>query len=273
MPRINANQISIYHEDTRGVDEPLVLLHAYLGRCDVWAGQRIHLAADFRVITYDARGHGRTEAPEDASSYTPESAVADCLGLLDALGIESAHLAGLSMGAGTVLQLLLEHPERVRSAILSDCGGGSDDPDRLRHWAARLAEAFRSHGSEWTYEHHLERSELVAGLGSQRKTALEGMRKLVLSQNPRAMAHTVEGILAARPPVFELEAELRRVSRPVLVLYGEKDEPVLRASRFLAHTIPDAEAVAIPGVSHVTNIQAPAAWNRATREFLARSSA
>jgi len=174
------------------------------------------------------------------------------------------------MGAGTVLEVLLRHPDRVASAILSDCGGGSDDPDALRRWAGELARAFRSHGSEWTFDNHIKESSLVAGLGTTRKTAMDGMRKLVLSQNPRAMAEVAERILAARPPVFELADALAKVSCPVLVIHGELDRPVLRASRFLVETIPDAEGVEIEGASHVTNIQAPAAWNRAAKGFLDR---
>jgi pimeloyl-ACP methyl ester carboxylesterase len=172
------------------------------------------------------------------------------------------------MGADTVLHTLLHDPGRVRSATLADIGMGSDDPAWLASWSTTVARSFLEHGSEWTYDHHLADGPLVAGLRRHREHAVDGLRQLVASQAPHAMAFTLTGILATRPSIYELEDRLTAVRRPCLVIRGEEDTLVEGPSRFLERTLPKCESVVIPNASHVTNIQAPTAFNRALLGFL-----
>jgi len=258
--------VRLFYDET-GHGSPVVFSHAFLGRADVWAGQRIALAPRFRVIAYDARGHGRSSAPEDPRAYGLSPAVADLIAVLDELSIDRAHLCGLSMGGETVLHALLDHPDRVASAVLADVGMGMDDREWLAEWTTRVASSFLEQGSVSTFDHHLAASPLVEGLGRRRARAVAGMREIVASQKAHAMAYTLREVMAGRPTVYALEARLRAVQRPVLVLWGAEDPLVGGPSRFLASTIPGARSVVIAGASHVTNIQAPAEFNRALAEF------
>jgi pimeloyl-ACP methyl ester carboxylesterase len=95
------------------------------------------------------------------------------------------------------------------------------------------------------------------------------MRQLVASQDARAMAFTLTGILATRPSFPALAEPLSRVRQPCLVIRGAEDRLVEEASRFLASTLPRCQSVVIPDASHVTNIQAPSAFNQAILAFLA----
>ena len=272
MPRIDIGGLPFHVEDT-GSGPPLVLVHAFLGTADVWAGQRLALSARYRVITYDARGHGRSAAPRDPGAYGLSSFVDDLVGILDALALPRAYLCGLSMGAEVVLHTLLRHPERVLAAALADYGSGSVDPGRFRASMEETARAFLTHGSAWTFQHRLLESELVIGLGARRKRALDGMRRTVESQDPEAMAHTIRGILTNHPSPGDLAPELRRVDRPVLIIRGALDRAVAGPSSVLAGAIPGAEEVVIAGAGHVTNIQAPGEFSRALGGFLDRCQA
>ncbi len=259
--------VRLFYEVT-GSGETVLFAHAYLGRADVWAGQRIALASRLRIAAFDARGHGRSDAPDDPAAYSLTRFVDDLIDVLDALEVESAHLCGLSMGAETVLHAILSHPSRVKSAVLADVGTGSENPAGMRAWADEIAESFLTVGSAGTYQAILADTDLLAGLGMTRRKAVEGMRLLVESQSPHGMAYTIRGVLADRAPIYELGDRLATVTQPVLVIRGALDTPVARPSQFLVAHLPNAREVVIPGVSHVTNIQAPADFNRALSAFL-----
>ncbi len=267
MPLAPAGDIRL-HYDASGSGPPLILAHAYLGRADVWAGQRMALISGYRVIAYDARGHGRSDAPDDPAAYSLDIAVSDLIGLMDALGIDRTHVCGLSMGAETVLHALLKQPERFMSATLADVGSGSDDMAEFIEKGEILAKAFLEHGSLWAFERLLERGSFAAGLGERRQQTVASMKRIVENHPAHAMAHTMRGYLMRRPTVYSLEPLLRKVTSPVLVIRGELDERVAEPSAFLARTMPTAREIVIPGVGHVTNILAPTRFNEALRTFL-----
>lgn len=104
--------------DVRGSGPPVVLLHAGGMDLTMWDPQIGTLARTFRIIRYDARGHGRSTAPRG-----PSSTVEDLRLLLDHLGVERAHLVGISMGAGVALNFSTTHPERVRTLVLVSTSG------------------------------------------------------------------------------------------------------------------------------------------------------
>jgi 2-succinyl-5-enolpyruvyl-6-hydroxy-3-cyclohexene-1-carboxylate synthase/2-succinyl-6-hydroxy-2,4-cyclohexadiene-1-carboxylate synthase len=265
MPYLRAGEIDVYFEDS-GRGAPIVFAHAFLGRSDAWAGQRLALGARHRVIAYDARGHGRSSAPGDASAYSPELAVADLVGLMDALGLPRAHLCGASMGAETALQALLRHPERAMGVVLADFGPGRDDPERFRKRNKALAAAILERGLAWAFEHHIRETELVASLASRRPRAFAALRELIETQPPHGIAHTLRGVLNAWP-LLEQEPRLAAIASPVLVIRGALDEAARGPSACLLRTIPGAEEVVIPDVGHLTNLLAPAAFNRALGSF------
>ena len=130
-----------------GTGEPVVLIHGFTGRLDVWSqrGVQGELAKDFRVIALDCRGHGQSGKPHDPKQYGAEMAE-DVIRLLDFLGIEKAHLVGYSMGARLTGYLLVNKPERLITATL----GGSpprlsstDQEERARRFIADIQERAR----------------------------------------------------------------------------------------------------------------------------------
>src|SRR5574340_104789 len=108
----------------RGTGPALVLLHGLCGRAETWRDTMSHLEGRFRVLAYDARGHGRSAAPEEPGAYSQAVMVQDLAGFLAARDIGEAILVGHSMGAGVALNFALEHPRRCRGLVLVGIGSG-----------------------------------------------------------------------------------------------------------------------------------------------------
>src|SRR5687768_7548379 len=134
MPKIQANGIRLYYELAGPADAPTVMLSNSLGtRLEMWEPQAHALAERYRVLRYDSRGHGRSDAPD--GPYTIDMLADDALGLLDALGIERVHFCGLSKG-GMVGQVLgARHGARLISLAL--CSTAAHMPQR-QIWDERI---------------------------------------------------------------------------------------------------------------------------------------
>lgn len=114
---LDANGVKIRYIDT-GKGETIVLLHGGTSNLESWTSRGVvdNLAKDFRVIAFDARGHGKSDSPRDPAAYGRQQAL-DVVRILDALKIERAHIIGFSLGSSTVAQLLTLHPERFLTGV------------------------------------------------------------------------------------------------------------------------------------------------------------
>ena len=134
MPRARVNGVSLYYE-VAGHGSPLVLVHGFSCGIRMWDPQVAALSRSWRVVTYDVRGHGISEAPDDPAAYSQPTSIADLAGLLDHLGLRRAAVGGLSMGGNIALNFALQNPERVTALVVADTGAGSDD---LADWVATV---------------------------------------------------------------------------------------------------------------------------------------
>ncbi|MEI7926089.1 MAG: alpha/beta hydrolase, partial [Chloroflexota bacterium] len=123
MPHVNANGVSLYYEE-RGTGTPMIFVHEFAGDSVSWHLQMRHFARRYRCIAYNARGYPPSEVPQDLASYSQDHAVDDLLGVMDGLGIEKAHIVGLSMGGYATLHFGIRHPERVLSLVVAGAGYG-----------------------------------------------------------------------------------------------------------------------------------------------------
>jgi pimeloyl-ACP methyl ester carboxylesterase len=114
---LDANGVKIRYIDT-GKGEAIVLLHGGTSNLESWTSRGVvdNLAKDFRVIAFDARGHGKSDSPRDPAAYGRQQAL-DVVRILDALKIQRAHIIGFSLGSSTVAQLLTLHPERFLTGV------------------------------------------------------------------------------------------------------------------------------------------------------------
>jgi len=130
--------------DDAGTGEPVIFIHGLACGKRMWFHQMRALRGRYRVIAYDQRGHGLTDAPADPKDYSPSQLVRDLAGLLDALGIARASIVGFSLGGGPALGLAVSAPHRVCRLVLADVGAGADDMWKSQ-WLARRWTGFLRH--------------------------------------------------------------------------------------------------------------------------------
>ncbi len=253
------------HVEARGEGPPLLLLHGFAGSARNFRPQQRTLASRHRVIAYDARGHARSEAPDDPERYDARALVADALAVLEAEGAERAVVGGLSMGAAVALALARLHPERVQALVLASYPPGR----RAERGTSRHAEAFAAALEAEGVEAAGERFVWGPGSGSTldaRGAAL--VRQGFLEHTAHGLAHTLRGFLAGLPSVEEIAPALAEVRVPALVVVGALDAESLEPCRSLAEALPDARLEVIPDAGHVVNLAQPAAFDAALLRFL-----
>jgi pimeloyl-ACP methyl ester carboxylesterase len=239
MARVRANGIQLAYDEA-GTGRALVFVHAYpMGR-KMWQPQVAHFQKDYRVIAYDCRSFGDSDAPREAAVYSQNQSVEDLQGLLAALEIQQAAVIGLSMGGNVALHLALTHPTLVAGVVICDTGAGSDDPAQLKTvtegWAAAAA-------------------------------AIRGM---ITGHPAHGVAHTARRTLANRPSIFALEEKLRVLQVPALILVGEKDLPCLAPSTHMQERIPNALLHVMQGCAHFNNLERPVEFNAVIEAYLQR---
>src|SRR5919199_217728 len=126
MPLARVNDVELFYEDT-GEGFPVVFSHEFAGDARSWEPQVRALSRLYRCVTYNHRGFPPSSVPDDRDAYSQDRLVDDLRGLLDTLGIERAHLVGLSMGGNVVLNFALRFPERCRGVVVAGCGAGTVD--------------------------------------------------------------------------------------------------------------------------------------------------
>jgi pimeloyl-ACP methyl ester carboxylesterase len=251
MPKARLNGIDIAYED--GGRGPAVFLsHGYSATGSMWAPQRPVLESGWRFITWDMRGHGQTDSPDDPTQYTDASTVADMRALLRHLGVERSVIGGLSLGGYMSLAFYRAHPDMVRALVICDSGPGYRNAEARATWNLRAEERARD----------LETRGLEA-LSSASREMREAMRD---HRSARGLAHAARGMLAQHGP--SVIDSLPDVRVPTLIIVGDRDTPFIAPCEYMAKKIPGARLEVIRDAGHASNLDQPAAFNRALVEFL-----
>jgi 3-oxoadipate enol-lactonase len=237
-----------------------VFLHGLGSSADDWSQQVPAVAADYRVLLVDLPGHGRSALPRGRLTVGRMAAALEAL-LLDA-GEEPAHVVGLSLGGCVGLALALQAPAQVRSLTLVNAFA------RLRpaHGGAALRMALR--GLLVAAAPMSAVGALVARTVFPRPEQ-DALRDLVAARLARTSRRAYAGAMAALAR-FDVRDALAGVRCPTMVVAGVDDATIgIEAKDALARAIPGARWVVVPGSGHVTNVDQPAVFNAALREFLA----
>jgi 3-oxoadipate enol-lactonase len=224
----------------------------------MWDDQARALGRAFRVLRYDQRGHGGTDAP--AGRYTFELLIADAIALMDALGIEKAHFGGLSMGGATALGLAQKHPQRLDRVIVCDSPCQST-PTSAQQWEERIVIA-QKEGMEPLVEATVGRWFPPEVL--QAKAPHVDKVRAMIRRTP---ANGFIGCAAALAD-HNFAAAVATVTQPVLFIAGEKDGVTPAAMRKLNAALPGSRYVELPGAGHISNMDQPQAFTRAVEDFL-----
>src|SRR6516164_4247495 len=225
MPTIVTDDgVALYAEST-GTGQPLLFIHEFAGDHRSWEPQVRFFCPGYRCVTYAARGYPPSAVPEDPAAYSQQRAVADAVAVLDGLGIDRAHVAGLSMGGFTALHLALRHPERVLSAVVAGAGYGAQ-PERaaaFRAECAATAAAFENEGAERVAQRYAVGPARVQFQNKNPRGWAEFAAALA-EHSALGSALTMRGVQRARPSLYALRDDLAGVRTPVLLLVGDEDE-------------------------------------------------
>jgi pimeloyl-ACP methyl ester carboxylesterase len=265
--------VRLYYE-AAGEGVPVVFVHEFAGDHRSWEAQMRYFSRRHRCIAYNARGYPPSDVPGDVASYSQTRAAADVVAVLDAAGIERAHIVGLSMGAFATLHFGLDRPERALSLVIAGIGYGAEKAREaeFRAQAEAAARGFESQGSRAFAEVY---GESAARVQLQAKDP-RGWREMVDwlgEHDPSGAANTMRGVQAHRPSLYDLENRLRQLALPTLIIAGDEDDQTLQPGIFLKRTIPASGLLVLPKTGHPINLEEPDAFNRAVAEFLAQVAA
>jgi 3-oxoadipate enol-lactonase len=245
----------------------LLLVHGFGGAKEDFADHVDALAARHRVVTFDHRGHGKSDDPPGADAYSLDRLAADVLGVAGALGIDTFRLLGHSMGGMVARRVVLAAPERVAGLVLMDTSPGpipSVDPE-LADLAAGIM---------------LDQGKDVLKPMLDEAGTLESPAHLrLLAERPELVEYELRNWQALSPVMWatmlreivhqpDQLALLAGVRCPTLVIVGEQDTPFVSASHDMAATIPGAELVVVRDAGHSPQLENATEWFDALDGFL-----
>jgi len=225
----------------------VLLTHGFSASGRMWEGNVAALCGGRRVLTWDMRGHARSDSPHDPSAYGVEQSVGDMGALLDVLGAERAVLGGMSLGGYLSLAFHARHRERVAALMLVDTGPGFRSEDPRREWnsfAEGTADALERDGP----------------------SALSDSPEVGEHGEVLGLAHTARRVMAQQDA--HVIDSLATIAVPTLVVVGSRDTDFLAAADYMAAKIQGASKVVLQGAGHAANIDAAEAFNSAAAEFL-----
>jgi pimeloyl-ACP methyl ester carboxylesterase len=266
VPSPKANDITIDYR-SHGSGMPVVLIHGLACGKRMWFHQVRALSPHFRVIVYDQRGHGLTDAPDDPARYSPAHLIRDLVALLDGLGLERAAIVGFSMGGGPALGLAAQMPERISRLVLANVGAGADDGWKIQWLAQRWIDFAQREGADDLVADML-RSELYKVYANRSPLCRRHMAGLIRATPPSGLRHTLGEILGKRRSLFRMTETLKSIKVPTLVVAGQHDYLCRNSSRLLADTIRGAAFSRIAGVGHMSPLEQPRQFSAIVRDFL-----
>jgi pimeloyl-ACP methyl ester carboxylesterase len=265
MPRVDVDGLTFNYE-SQGDGEPLLLIPYTSADHACWAFQLPAYTEEFRCIAVDLPGTGESDKP--AGPYSTEGHADQLAGFLGAIGIESAHVAGMSFGAAVGMHLAARHPTRVRTLSLHSPWHASDEYLKtvIEQWRTlarvlpTVADVVIQGIFPWCFtpEAYAERPEFVASLADFVRSRPAQPVQAFMAQTDAVLAH-------------DARAALSEIVAPTLITFGARD--VICSTRFaepLTSAIADSDLVVFDRLSHAGLHEDPDTFNRATLDFLQR---
>ena len=262
------------HYEESGEGQTLVFVHEFAGDHRSWEAQMRYFSRRYRCVAYSARGYTPSDIPSKGSMYSQDIARDDILAILDHLNVEKGHIVGLSMGGFATLHFGIHYSERAHSLVVAGCGYGAE-PDRRTQFqeeTEKAAEMIESSTGDAFAEQYAQGPTRVQ-FQNKDPRGWADFRDQLAEHSLDGAAFTMRGVQSQRPSLFDLEADLREITVPMLVLTGDEDEPCLIPNIYLKRTVPSAALQILPNTGHTINIEEPAAFNAAVSDFLAQVEA
>ena len=267
MPYAPSAEARLYFEEA-GSGYPVIFVHEFADDCRSWAGQMHWFSRHYRCIAFNARGYPPSDIPESDEAYGYEHAVTDIAAVMRHLGLDRAHIVGLSMGGYATLVFGLRYPHMASALVVAGCGSGSEPSYRetyLRDVMAR-AERFRVEGAAAI----VDEASNDATRGQLRRKDPHGyddfLRRLG-EHSGVGSAWSLRNFQGKRPALHEFEADLKKLSVPMLVITGDEDDHCLQPGLYLKRMVASAGLWVVPRTGHAVNLEEPAAFNAMVQEF------
>jgi len=272
MPKVKVNDIEMYYEMTDFTNpweepETLVLIHGYSSNAKFWFPQVPAFCKEFKVITIDNRGHGRTTIPK--KGWTIKTMASDLRALLDKLKIDKAHLLGHSMGGCIAQQFALNYSERVKGLILFSTFSQPLDPpldwDSLKQifTTVGLSEAVEQF-APMMFSPNVDKDLLEWTKNEMKSAGLPYIGKML-----EVLLDFSESLYST----FNITNQLRNIRAPTLVIVGRNDvNTPPKFSEILHKNIPDSELALMSGL-HNCYLEYPEEFNKIVLEFLRKLKA
>jgi pimeloyl-ACP methyl ester carboxylesterase len=269
MPFATTNDgIRLHYEET-GTGTPVIFVHEFAGDHRSWETQMRHFGQRYRAITYAARGYLPSDVPADPAQYSQARAADDIAAVLDACGIQQAHVVGLSMGGFATLHFGFRHPDRALSLVVAGCGYGAEKgaSDKFRAEVDAVAAFLDAEGSEAFAAKYAYGPTRVQFENKDPRGFAEFKQQLS-EHSALGSRNTQLGVQKERPSLYDLIEPMRALTIPTLVLTGDEDWPCLQPSLLLKQTIPTAALSVMPNCGHTINIEDPDQFNRLVGDFI-----
>ena len=258
--RVLVNEVGINCDVSGTEGKPWITFsHALCNNLTLWDDQVELLKNDFRILRYDHRGLGQSDAPQ--GPYTFPMIIADAIGLLDHFGIEKTHWCGLSIGGMMGYGLCQDYPDRIASLIA--CDSRPDAPPDYQDYFQHRIDVAEAEGMEGLVESTISRWFTPESV-SKNIPVLDKVRAMIRSTDQTGHAGCCEAL-----KTLAFGARLGEITTPTLIIGGEKDKGAPpEALAAAAKAIPGARHVKIPNAGHISNLENPSAFNDALKSFL-----
>ena len=252
MAFVDNDGIRIYCEVV-GTGPAVLFTHGFGATSEMFAPQRDALAATHTVVTWDMRGHGRSDYPADQDAYSPARVLGDMRALLDGHDIERAVIVGHSVGGYLSLRFRLFHPDRVNGLVLIGTAPGFRRDDRRDEW------------NRYCKRRGAELDERGLDVLSRSPEVLAAKHR-----DAKGLAHAARGFLAQQDAA--VIDSLSAIDVPTLLIAGAQDVvdgyDYVAPTRYMAGKIPDAQYVCFEHSAHAPGLTEPDAFNLRLQAFL-----
>lgn len=271
MPHITTDDgINLAYEES-GSGTPVLFVHEFAGDMTSWEPQLRTFGMRYRAIAYNARGYPPSDVPPTPASYSQDRARLDILAMLDKLGIEKAHIVGLSMGGFAALHFGIHHSDRALSLTVAGCGYGAE-PDKRAQFKAEAnatADLIQNEGIE-AFANTYSLGPTRVQFQNKNLRGWEEFRDQLATHSALGSANTMRGVQAERPSLFDLKDAMAGITAPTLVLTGDEDWPCILPGVMMKENIPSAALVVMANCGHTINIEDPDRFNAVILDFVAQ---
>ncbi len=262
--------IRLFYEET-GAGKPVIFVHEFAGDYRSWEPQVRYFGRRYRCLTFNARGYPPSDVPESPSAYSQLRAAKDIEAVLDHLGIDRAHVVGLSMGGFATLEFGFQFPRRAFSLCVCGCGYGAerDQRERFREEAAAAAEFILSAKMPAFAEKYAYGPTRVQFENKDPRGFAE-FKRMLAEHSALGAANTQLGVQRERPSLYDRVEEMQRLDVPTLIISGDEDWPCLLPQLLMKQNIKSAALSLMTNCGHTINLEAAGEFNHILGEFLAQ---